>query len=64
MRDQEKINQPNKSGVSSGKENNSNDPIRASDASRNNERDLRIGEEPDTRRVRSEKESVEKRGKK
>lgn len=32
--------------------------IDASDASRNDERDQRIGEEPDTARLRSEREST------
>ena len=33
-------------------------PIDARDASRNEERDQRIGEEPDTDRLRSEREST------
>ena len=60
MREQEQNNQASNTGTSSERKNVQSDSIRASDASRNDERDQRIGEEPDTARLRSEKESVEK----
>lgn len=59
MRDQGKTTQANNNGNSTDEKNTSNDSIRAADASRNDERDLKIGEEPDTKRLRSEKESAE-----
>ena len=37
---------------------NQDNPIDAKDSSRNNERDQRIKEEPDTERLRSEREST------
>lgn len=44
-------------------ESSKENPIPASDHSRNDERDKRIGEEEDTARLRSERESVEQANK-
>lgn len=49
----------------SEKENNSKDnPIRATDRSRNDERDQRVRNETDTERLRSERQSVNEKQKK
>jgi hypothetical protein len=69
MREQGHTNQATNSGDGSEEkdinyskqgQNSTDNSIRAADSSRNDERDQRIGKEPDTKRLRSEKESVEK----
>jgi hypothetical protein len=49
----------NMNNLKQERHNVSDSSIRAADSSRNDERDQRIGEEPDTKRLRSEKESAE-----
>ena len=47
------------SGKNEGQTAHQNSPIRATDESRNDERDKRIKEEPGTERLRSERQSVQ-----
>lgn len=47
------------SGNREAQSSNETSPIRATDESRNDERDMRIKEEQDTERLRSERQSVQ-----
>ena len=48
----------NEVGKGAGEHNRVDDPIKASDNSRNDERDKRISEEKGTKRIRSERQSI------